>query len=74
MARTKAPQRPNDIVIHNEGPGTYVIVTVDGERIGTSQDRRDAMLRACSVAEDTGASVWVCMDPLLDIYTEVVCP
>ena len=74
MARTQAPQHPNDIVIHNEGPGAFVIVTVDGERIGTSRDRRDAMVRACTVANDTGGSVWVCIDSFLDVYTEVVCP
>ena len=74
MARTQAPHRPNDIVIHNEGPRAYVIVTVEGERLATSQDRRDAMVRACTLADETGGSVWVCMDPFLDIYTEVVCP
>lgn len=74
MARTQPPHRPDDIVIHTEGPRAYVIVTVDGERLGTSQDRRDAMLRACTYANDTGASVWLCIDPFLDIYTEVVCP
>jgi hypothetical protein len=74
MARTQAPHRPNDIVIHSEGPGAYVIVTVHGERLGRSKDRRDAMVRACTVAKDTDASVWLCIDSFLDIYTEVVCP
>jgi hypothetical protein len=74
MTRRKRPQHLEDIVIHNDGSGLFAIVRVDGERIGMSDNRRDAMLRACAVADRTGVTVWVCIDPLLHIYTEVLCP
>jgi hypothetical protein len=61
-------------MIHAEGPASYAIVRVDGERIGTSANRRDAMALACRAAANTDATVWLCRDPLLNIYTEVVCP
>ena len=74
MVRIKGPQCAQDIVIHSEGPGAYVIVRANGERLGKSENRREAMLRACAAAGDGEATVWVCIDPLLDIYSEVLCP
>jgi hypothetical protein len=74
MPRTKAPRYPDDIVIHAQHSGEYVIVTLEGEWIGTSDSRREALRRACTVADHTGATVWVCIDESLEIYTEVVCP
>ncbi len=72
--RIKGPQRADDVVIHSEGPGAYVIMTMTGERIGKSENRRDAMLRACAALRDGEATVWICIDPLLDLYSEVLCP
>jgi hypothetical protein len=74
MRRTKAPHYPDDIVIHTERSGEYVIATVEGDLIGTCDSRRDAMRRACTVADQTGATVWVCIDESLELYSEVVCP
>ena len=74
MPQLSAPQRVDDIVIHSQGPAAYAILKVNGERIGTSHNRRDAMLLACAAADTSGATVWMCIDPVLDIYTEVICP
>jgi hypothetical protein len=74
MGQLKALQRADDIIIHNEGSTGYAIVKKDGQRIGTCQSRRDAMHLACAAAASTGATVWVCLDSVLEIYTEVGCP
>jgi hypothetical protein len=70
----KGPQHPGDIIIYDSGRGVYAIVKMDGEQIGTSDDRRDAMRRACAAADDPGATVWVCVDPSFGLYNEVLCP
>jgi hypothetical protein len=74
MARIKRPQHADDIVIYNDGPGVYVIANMGGQRIATSDNRLDAMRRACAAAGDGGATVWVCIDASSDIYNEVLCP
>jgi hypothetical protein len=74
MARKKIPQEPGDIVIQNDGSGLYAIVRMDGQRIGTSNNRRNAMRVACAAADETGATVWLCVDAFSDIYSEVLCP
>ena len=74
MPRIRQPRDPEDIVIHIERPGAYVIVRMDGAWIGTSDNRRDAMRRACAAALGTGAKVWVHPHSASDTYNEVVCP
>jgi hypothetical protein len=70
----RTPQHPDDLVILIDSSGAYVIVTIDGQRIGTSHSRRDAMRLACAAAADTGATVWLCIDASSQSYHEVVCP
>jgi hypothetical protein len=60
IARTDQRQRPGDIVIHRDGAGAYVISQIGGERLGTCDDRFGAMRRACAIARETGANVWIC--------------
>ncbi len=64
---------PGDIVIQNPRPGAYVLGQVGGEDIGTSQDRFEAMRRACTVARSTGANVWI-YHAESSSYHEVLCP
>jgi hypothetical protein len=71
---TIRPQHLNDIVIEIAAADTWVIATVAGERIGTSNDRFDAMRRACAAARATGAGVWVRVDGSSETYHEVICP
>jgi hypothetical protein len=60
--RLRRPQTPNDIVIHRDGAGGYVIVKAEGERIGTADDRLEAMRRGWLAARATGANVWMRVD------------
>lgn len=72
MAHVKERQRPGDIIIHGAGADAYIIATLGGQPIGTSDDRREAMRRGCAAAAATGASVWIRVED--DIYHEVLCP
>lgn len=72
--REEQGQRPGDVVIRSLGAGMYVISRIAGERIATCDDRFDAMRRACAVARETGANVWIRVDGPSEIYHEVLCP
>jgi hypothetical protein len=74
IARRDQRQRPGDIVIDGDGAGAYVISTIGGERVGTCHDRFDAMRRACAMARETGANVWICAQRTSETYHEVLCP
>ena len=67
-------QRAGDIVVYNVARCGYVIRKLGGQRIGTSQDRRDALYRACAAASVTGGYVWISADENSDVYHEVLCP
>ena len=67
-------QRPGDIVVRSLCAGTYVISRIAGGRIGTCEDRFDAMRRACAAARETGANVWIHVDGPSETYHEVLCP
>jgi len=66
--------RPGDIIIESDASGLYVITKADGERIGTSADRREAMRRACAAIRDSGARVWMHVKGNPGTYHEVLCP
>lgn len=74
VRRLNRPQRPEDVVVYPEDSGSYVIATMGGDSIGTSDNRRDAMRRACTAARGCDATVWVCIDAALELYNEVLCP
>jgi hypothetical protein len=74
MTPLKKQLLPGDIVIHNPGPGAYVLAKMGGQQIGTATYRLDAMRRACGAARLTGANVWVCHEESSKIYHEVLCP
>jgi hypothetical protein len=74
MTLTNRRRLPGDVVIHSPEPGAYVIATIDGEEIGTSHDRLDAMRRACAAARLTGSNVWIRVEDSSNPYHEVLCP
>lgn len=72
-AHLKKQIGPGDIVIQSPWPGTYVIGHLGGEDIGTSDDRFEAMRRACAAARLTDANVWI-YHAESSSYHEVLCP
>jgi hypothetical protein len=64
---------PGDIVIETPQPGADVIGQVGGEEIGTSQDRFEAMRRACAAARLADANVWI-YHAESSSFHEVLCP
>ena len=74
MTQVKTQVLPEDIVIRCAGPDAYVIAKMSGEEVGRSNDRFDAMRRACAAGRLTGANVWICREESVKTYSEVLCP
>lgn len=73
--RAPNPQpRSGDIVIRCLDNDSFEIVKVDGERIGSSSDRVEAMRAGCEAARVGGSYVWISVEGATEAYREVLCP
>ena len=70
----KGTSTAGDVVIRNVDGRSYVITTFEGEQIGSSTNRLDAMRRACEAARRTGGNVWIATDKKPLVLRQVLCP